>query len=718
VVEESQIFHESWYRLANEHICLRASVQIRRQRFRGSLWYVLHDPFNNEFFRMRPAAYRFVARLNLNQTVEEVWKEVMSQYPDDAPGQEDVIQLLAQLYHANLLHYDLPADSAKLFERYRERKQKIRQATLMSIMFFRIPLFDPDNLVKRLLPLARVAMSPFGAVVWIGVVAGALKVLIDNWSQVGVQTQAILAPTNLPLLYLALILIKTLHEFGHAFAVRRFGGEVHTMGVMFLIFNPLPYMDATAAWAFRSKWKRVYVGAAGMITEVFVAACAVFVWANTGPGVINALAYNMMFIASVSTVLFNINPLLRFDGYYILSDLLDIPNLHTQSSQHLRHVVERYALGYKKSTSPAAGFSEAFWLTVFGILSGAYKLVVFTTILLFVADRFLLAGIIMALVCAVTWVLVPLVRLVRYLASSPRLERTRLRAILVCLVAIVGTASVLYFAPVPHSFKSPGVLEAVEHALVVNAVPGRVEEILQTSGTNVGQGQPLVRLGNDELDFQTAETQASLREVVATRQKALFRSQADLKSIDSLISTIRRRLERLDEEREQLLITAEFAGTWVAPNLEDYAGMWIQRGTPIGQLVNEETYFFSSVVSQKEISQIFSGQVRSAEVRLAGQAELTLATSNMMRVPVEHTELPSVALGYGGGGEVAVDVTDSSGVVAAEPFYEVRLDVVPNPDAALYHGRSGRVCFKLPPEPLLRQGYRRLRQLLQERYQL
>jgi putative peptide zinc metalloprotease protein len=718
MIEESKIFHESWYRIANEHICLRSSVQIRRQRFRGSLWYVLYDPFNNEFFRLRPSAYRFVARLNLNQTVEEVWKEVMSQHPDDAPGQEDVIQLLAQLYHANLLYYDLPADSARLFERYRERKQKIRRATLMSIMFFRIPLFDPDNLLKRLLPLARVVMSPFGAALWIGVVAGAVKVLIDNWAQVGVQTQAILAPANLPLLYLALILIKTLHEFGHSFAVRRFGGEVHTMGIMFLIFNPLPYMDATAAWAFRSKWKRVLVGAAGMITEVFVAACAVFVWANTGPGVINALAYNMMFIASVSTVLFNINPLLRFDGYYILSDLLDIPNLHAQASQHLRHLVERYVFGYKKSQSPAAGFSESFWLTVFGILSGLYKLIVFTTILLFVADRFLLLGILMALVCAVTWVMVPLIRLVQYLASSPRLERTRLRAVVVCLVGIVGTASLLYFAPFPHSFKSPGVLEAAEHTIVVNDVPGYVEEILHSSGTRVEEGQTLIRLRNEELAFEIAEAQASLREVLAMRQKALFGSQADLRSIDSLIVTIRRRLERLDEEREQLAIKAEFAGTWVAPHLEDYVDMWVNRGTPLGQLVNEQAFSFSSVVSQKEISQIFSGQVRSTEVRLSGQANLTLATGNMIQVPVEQTQLPSVALGYGAGGEVAIDVKDSSGVVAAEPFYEVRLDLLPDPEAVLYHGRSGRVCFKLPPEPLLRQGYRKLRQLLQERYQL
>ena len=117
---------------------------------------------------------------------------------------------------------------------------------------------------------------------------------------------------------------------------------------------------------------------------------------------------------------------MRFDGYYILSDLLDIPNLATRATQHLRHLVERYAFGYGKSESPAASRSEAGWLTVFGTASGLYKLVVFTTILLVIADRFLLLGIIMAAVCAVAWVITPLLRVMHYLAADPRLERNRL----------------------------------------------------------------------------------------------------------------------------------------------------------------------------------------------------------------------------------------------------------------------------------------------------
>ena len=396
MTEQAKLFHESWYRIADQRICLRPNVVVRRQMLRGEKWYVVQNPLSNQFYRLNPGAYDFVSRLSANRSIEEVWKESQARDPDNAPGQGDIIELLAQLYHANLLHYNLPPNSEKLFDRYKKKKQRILKANLKSIMFFRIPLFDPDALLQRLLRFIRLLISPLGAVVWCLVVVVGVKVAIDNFAELRVQSQGIMAPANLLFLYLGLVIVKTLHEFGHAFAVRRFGGEVHTMGVMFLIFSPLPYMDASSAWTFRNKWQRVFVGAAGMIFEVFVAACAIFIWAYTGPGVVHSLAYNMVFVASVSTVLFNINPLLRFDGYYILSDLLDMPNLHQHSAQHLKYLVESHAFGCKNCETPATTRREEIWFTTFGILSGVYRIFVFSMILLFVADRFLLAGMIMA----------------------------------------------------------------------------------------------------------------------------------------------------------------------------------------------------------------------------------------------------------------------------------------------------------------------------------
>lgn len=714
---EHKIFHESWYRLAGQRLSLRSSVHARRQLFRGSRWYVLHEPFGDQFFRLRPAAYEFLCRLESGRTVDDVWRESVELDPQNAPGQEEVIQLLSQLYHANLLHYDPPADSETLFERYRRQKQSVRRATLRSIMFFRIPLFDPNGLLKRLLPVIRLLIGPAGGLLWAAVVLGAITVAVNHFAQLRVQAQGVLSLSNLPLLYLSLILIKTFHELGHACAVRRFGGSVHTIGLMFLIFNPLPYTDTTAAWSFRSKWQRALVGAAGMIAELFLAGLAVFVWAATGPGTLHALAYDGIFVASVSTIVFNVNPLMRFDGYYILSDLLDIPNLASRANQHLRHLVEHYAFGVRKSESPAATPSEAGWLTVFGTASGLYKLVVFSTILLVIADRFLLLGIIMAAVCAVAWVVTPFLRVLHYLLANPRLEKNRLRAAGVTVASVALAAGLLAVVPVPRGFRAPGVLQASEQSAIVNEVPGFISRILVPSDSRVGKGDILVQLANPELAARMREIQAHMDESSAVRARALSRSPADLPAIDSSIASVQDQLDRVAREEEALVVRADRDGLWVAPDLDEMSDLWIPRGTSIGKVIDDSRFDFVCVIPQQDASAVFSNVIRGSKVRLAGQADAPLSVTSITRIPAGQTRLPSAALGLQGGGNLPTS-SDTGGDIAAQSFYELRLGIQGNDAASLFQGISGEVRFKLPPEPIMAQAYRRLRQMLQARYQL
>ncbi|HWF19797.1 MAG TPA: peptidase M50, partial [Verrucomicrobiae bacterium] len=428
MADASATFSESWYRIAGKHVYLRAGVRVQRQSYRGERWIVLQNPFSNQYFRVRPAAYEFVARLSPDKSVQEAWQECVNRFPDEAPGQEAVIQLLSQLYYANLLHYPDAEDSAQLFERVKRRRQREMSARLMNLMFLRFPLLDPDRFLVATMPVVGKFISKFGALLWFVVVGFAVKVVVDNFTAVKLQGQGILSPGNLPLLYVALVGIKSIHEFGHAYFCRKFGGEVHVMGILLMIFTPVPYVDASSSWGLRNRWHRVLVGAAGMIVELFVAALATFVWVKTGDGALHSLAYNVMFIASISTLIFNANPLLRFDGYYILSDLLEIPNLSQRASAQLRHLWEHYIFGVKDSEGAATKTGEAAWLVVFGITSGIYRVIVFAGVLLLVADRFLLLGLIMAAVCAVSWVTVPVGKFIHYLASSPRLERVRWRA--------------------------------------------------------------------------------------------------------------------------------------------------------------------------------------------------------------------------------------------------------------------------------------------------
>jgi len=711
-------FSESWHRVAGLKVSLRPTVKVRKQMFRGETWYVLHDPFNNQFFRLRPEAYEFVMRLRPDRTVEEVWEECLDRHPDEAPGQEDVLQLLTQLHFANLLYFEMPADSAKLFERYRKRRQREIQSKLLGIMFFRLPLLDPEYFLRRLMPFLKMVISPIGAILWLVVVIAAGKQVVDHFDAAMDQIQGILAPDNLLLMYVGLVVIKSLHEFGHAMVCKRFGGEVHTMGVMLLVFTPLPYMDATSSWSFRSRWHRALVGGAGMITEIFVAALATFVWARTGPGTLHSLAYNMMFIASVSTVVFNGNPLLRFDGYYILSDLLDIPNLYTRAMRYLRHLVERYAFGYKDSYSPAQTYREAFWLSTFGVMSSIYRVVVFTGIIFFVADKFLLAGMVMALICVVSWGIVPVFRFAGYLASSPRLARTRTRAVVLSVSFFSLLLSFLAFCPFPNRFRAPGVMEAVQFVRVVNEAPGYVKAVLIPSGSEVLAGTALMELSDRELEIEIEATLAQREETLAMERRALRMEKADLEPIRKRLEAIESKLKDLWEQQANLMVKARKPGTWVAPEVQNMVGAWIPRGSVIGQIVNHGEFRFSAVVSQDEAADLFVGKIKKAEVRMFGQGGENLDVADYRIIPFQQERLPSAALGWRGGGEVPISVKDETGLQAAEPFFQIYADVNPAPGALLLHGRSGKLRFSLNPRPLLLQWAHKFRQLLQKRYQI
>ena len=718
MAESPPTFSESWYRVARQRLSLHPAVRVRRTIFRGERWYVLEDALSNQFFRLRPAAYAFVARLSPDRTVEAVWQECVQRFPDEAPGQGAVIQLLSQLYHANLLQYDFAGDSAQLFERYQKRRQREVRARFLNIMFMRFPLLDPDSFLVRTLPLVRWLISPFGALLWLVVVGWALKLVADNFAALWVEGQAVLAPANLPLLYAGLVLVKALHEFGHAYFCRRFGGEVHVMGIMLLIFTPIPYMDASSSWGFRSRWQRCLVGAAGMIVELFVAALATFTWARTGPGLVHSLAYNMMFVASVSTLIFNLNPLLRFDGYYILTDLLGMPNLMQKGGRQLRYLGERYLFGLRQTQAerPAQTGREAAWLTAYGIGSGIYRVIVFGGILLVIADRFLLLGILMAAVCALAWVLVPLGKFVQYLASSPRLERHRPRAVGVTLAVLAAILLLLGVVPFPHHFRAPGVLQARERTAVVNRTPGRVERIQARPAQRVVKGQILVQLGNRELELELVATQARLDEVEGRLLIAATERIADLKPLNELLAATTDRLHKLEADREALAVRARHDGLWVAPGVEDYVGRWLPRGTALGLLVNPADFDFSATVLQADGDALFARPISGAEVRFAGQAGVVVPVRKFSVIPGAQRALPSPALGWHGGGDVPVALDDPQGRQAAEPFFEVRAELSPLAQVPFLHGRAGRIRFDLEPQPLLQRWVRRFMQLLQKRY--
>ena len=228
-------------------------------------------------------------------------------------------------------------------------------------------------------------------------VAVGANAVLENLPQIADQTQGVLALDNLIWLYLCMAAMKVVHELAHAFVCKRFGGEVHVFGIMLLVMAPLPYVDATASWAFRSRYERALVGAVGVLSELFMAALGAVVWANTGPGLVHTLAFNVMLLGSISSLLFNGNPLLRFDAYYVLCDLIDIPNLYQRANQQWLYFADRYLLGSRDAKGPSTDSREWWWLTGYGGLSFIYRLMVVALVLEYVADQWFLLGVVFAL---------------------------------------------------------------------------------------------------------------------------------------------------------------------------------------------------------------------------------------------------------------------------------------------------------------------------------
>ena len=722
-------FSESWFRVADLRPRLRSTVQVYRQHFRGRMWHVVEDPSSNQFFRLSPAGYAFVAMLDGRRTVADAWDACNRRFGDDAMTQGEVIRLLGQLYTSNLLWADLPPDAEGLFRRYRKRRQREIQSYLMSLLFARIPLIDPDRILDRWVGLVGRLFTWYGLAAWLVLLAAGAYAVSGSLTSLWHQASGILDPGNLVWLYVSLVLVKICHEFSHSFACKKFGrdegtgGEVHTMGVMFLVFVPLPYMDASSAWTFRRKWSRAVVGLAGILCELAFAAVATIVWSRTAEGsVLHAIAYNVMFIASVSTVLFNGNPLLRFDGYYVLSDLLEIPNLYNRSREYVYYLVRRYAWFVKRLINPAHTLGERLWFVFYGAASLAYRVYISIRILLFLGDRLprelFFVAILFGLAAFVGWVLVPVGKFLRYMATSGELARVRTWA---CsstggVVAMVLVAFGL--TPWPDRCRVEGVVEPVRPAIVHTATAGRVVDFLP-SGRPVGPDGPfLVRAENPELETKRRMLMAQRRELVARRNQARTEETALVQSLSEQLAALDEQIARVETDRAALALKAPFDGTWVSPQIERTLGAHLPRGEAIGLVADLERLVIRATAPQKVADLLIAEARPDVEIRVRGRPGVHLRGRIRQILPAGREQLPSRALSYLAGGSMAPAPGDERGVTTAERFFEIWVAPDLSDGHRLLTGQRVVVRFEADEKPLARQWWRSLMQVVQRKFRI
>ena len=709
------IFSSSWYRVRGLRPRLRSNAKMHRHLYRGETWYVLQELTMERFFRFTPSVYSVIGMMDGRRTVEELWHEACSLLGDDAPTQDEMIQLLAQLYQVDVLQCDVPADAAELLKRHETSTRRKWQSNILSVFSWRFPLLDPERFLQFMMPVVRPLFGWFGAVLWLAALVPAIILFGTHWTDLTEgMLDRVFMPNNIVILWLLFPLIKTCHEFGHAFATRVFGGEVHEMGVMLLVVTPVPYVDASSASAFQQKWRRVLVGAAGMVVELFIAALALFFWINAEPGVLRTMAYNAIFIAGASTVFFNANPLLRYDGYYILADLIEIPNLRNRSNQYLLYLCERFLFGNPHAERPDATRSERTWFVCFGILSFLYRIFVVSAILIFVGQQFLGLGLLLAAGATIIWFVTPVVKGMSYLFTSPRLRSVRGRALTVTLLLIAGVFAFLGFVPMPYRTGTEGVIWIPEESFVRAGAEGFIEELLAQPGQRVEKGTPLIRLSNSFLGTQERIAASRVRELQSTYVHYLPTNTVRAATVRDELQEAQTRLAKIRGEIEDLTVRSEAVGTFTVPTPEDLPQKFVRKGELLAYILDNQRTTVRAAVSQPIIDLVQS-RTETISVRLSENLDETVPARVIRAVPGASDELPARALGTSGGGQIAMDPRDAQGLKAAQKVFQLDLEI-PSHSKLVNLGGRCYIRFDHGWTPLAMQFYFQLRQLFLSRF--
>lgn len=687
-----------------------------RHVYRGQIWFVVQDQSGGRFHRLSPAAHALLMRMDGTRTVQSLWEEANESANGEICTQDEIVDLLVQLHAADLLQADSTPDSAALLERKRKKRQQTFKQWFLNPMSIKIPLFDPDPFLARWAPRLAWCFSKRGALLWLAAVLPALLLAGSNWSALTMNmSDRVLSSSNLLVMVVVFPLLKIAHELGHGLATRVWGGAVHQMGVMMLVFAPVPYVDASSSAAFSSKYRRATVAAAGMLVELLLAALAMYVWVLAEPGVVRAVAFNVMLIAGISTVVVNGNPLLRYDGYYILSDLIEMPNLAQRGQKYLTWLWDRYVFGVHDQEPPVESTSERRWLVSYTPLAWCYRVFVTLSIVLFVGGEFFIFGTLLALWGAFSLVGMPLWKAYKHVVHSPGLQRRRARAVRISSAIVAATLVIGFLLPMPLRTKAEGVIWLPEQSILYAGGGGFFQRWLVEPGSRVTRGTPLFVLEDELLATELAVAQAKVAEVEARYRAEQFANPTKGAVALRQLEQEQEILRRTDERSKKLVGYAEADGVLVSARPPvDMPGQHFRKGELVGYVLDKHDLIARVVVQQDDID-LVQNRYRDVQLRLA-EAVGEPHEAKVVRVtPGGTTELPTAALGIPGGGIIPTAPDDKNGVKTLERVFFLDLQLAPDVLPAAF-GERVFARFGHGYEPLGIQGLRRLRQLFLSRF--
>jgi putative peptide zinc metalloprotease protein len=725
----------------------REDLIVVEQQFRGERYWVVKDPLSLRFARLREFEYAIWHALDGRTGLRQLVELFESRFAPQRIKVDEVSRFVTSLHQLDLLISETPGQGEMLVARRSERGWKKLWSKLANPLSIKFSVCDPTRAFDLLLPAVSWIFSPlavFAALVLFVVAAAAIAL---RWSAFAAQlptAEQFLTPDNLLLVGGVLAAIKVLHEFGHGLACRAFGGECRDLGVMLLVFTPCLYCDVSDAWRFPDRARRIFVAAAGMYFEFLLAAVAALAWATAEPGLLSRICLTIVVVSSVSTLLFNANPLMRYDGYYILSDALEVPNLAQRSASALRQLFLRLIFGDDAPRDPLAPHGRQRWYIAYAVASALYRwgLTLTIVVMLVAAARpyrlenlSRLAGVIML----ASIVAAPIVSLRRMLPKARTTERMKPRRIGLAAGVLLLIVGFIAFVPVPHGIVAPLELQLRDAEQIYVEVPGRIIEVPYPYGAQVAEREPIARLTNREVDLEIERLEAKLVRLgidIRSIKAEAFSNPAAAGSLaqsEKLLDSLKEQLDQKRADHRRLTPLATRSGTLYPPPLVPDAqrstssndadlttwtgrpldpenlGATLEVGTPLGAIGDPTSWQAMIVVDQEDVE-----FVRSAKPEDSIEVEILLAA--LSEKPL-HGTVAEIAIGAlrdsprrlsnKAGGEVATKTEAGGGETPVSTSYLVRVHLT-DADGLFVQGWRGTAKIHAPWTPLGKRLWRSL----------
>lgn len=681
---------------------VRPDLSARKHRYQGRSYWVVKDPVGLNYFRFQEEEFAILQMLDGATSLDDLKEQFEQEFPPQKITVEELGQFVGMLHRSGLVITDAPGQGKQLKKRRDERKKKELLGAMANILAIRFKGIDPDKLLDWLHPLVAWLFRPW-AVAACGLLAASAALLVAVQFEVFRARlpafHEFFAAENWFYLAIVLGLTKIIHEFGHGLSCKHFGGECHEMGVMVLVLTPCLYCNVSDSWMLPNKWHRAMIGAAGIYIEIVMASVCTFIWWFSGPGMLNQLALSTMFVCSVSTIVFNANPLLRYDGYYILSDIMEIPNLRQKASSILQRKLAWWCLGLEEPDDPFLPQRNQGFFALYTVASSIYRWVVTFSILWFLYNvfkpyRLEVIGQMIGIAAIVGLVVQPAYKVGKFFYAPGRWRKVKRGRLYASLAVLAAAIAAVLFVPLPYHVVCPMKVEARGADSVYVDEPGVLAKVGVRPGDLVQKGDVLAELESPELALEIADLQGKLTQQQARLsilQHQKFTAAAahlQLGETAEMIKLFEEQLAHAKSRREKLKIVARRDGlviaaptkpdrpmpqkmpTWFGSALDARnLGAAIERQTLVCQIGDPQQLDANLYVDQDYIDFVRGGQAVSVMLdELPGRVyETKIANKSPQPVPWVPKQMADSA-----GGGLPTQTSEAGEERPLSPTFSVR----------------------------------------------